>query len=86
MASLVPLVSPPRQFADDLSTRGSAVLRQARSLSPKRASGVPASTDIEDFRRDWRRWSVVERVCATLLAGLCAASTTTAMLFDAHLL
>jgi len=86
MASLIPLVSPPRQNAEHPSTRGSAVLRQAGSHAPKPASGVPASTDIEDFCRDWRRWSAVERVCATILAGLCAASTTTVMLFVAHLL
>jgi hypothetical protein len=41
-------------------------------------------TPIRDLRRDWRRWSVLERVCATLLAGLWVVGVTTAILADAQ--
>jgi len=41
---------------------------------------VLAMTMIGDFHRDWRRWSVVERVCAAALAGLWASGMTTALL------
>ena len=51
---------------------------------PTRAE--PSITAIRDFRRDWRRWSGVERVCATLLGGLWIVGVTTAILADAHLL
>ncbi len=37
---------------------------------------------IRDLRRDWRRWSAAERVCAAALSGLWVAGITTAMLAD----
>lgn len=51
---------------------------------PNRA--VRISTTTQDFRRDWRRWSSTERVCALVLGGLWAVGLTAAMLIDAHLL
>jgi hypothetical protein len=41
---------------------------------------------VRDFRRDWRRWSAVERVCATLLSAIWIVGVTTVILADAHLL
>jgi hypothetical protein len=46
----------------------------------------PPMTPIEDFRRDWRRWSAAERMFAASLSGLWASSVTTAILGYAHLL
>jgi hypothetical protein len=37
---------------------------------------------IRDLRRDWRRWSAAERVCAAALSGLWVAGITTAILAD----
>jgi hypothetical protein len=47
---------------------------------------VPAMTMIGDLRRDWRRWSLVERACAAALTGLWAWGITTVMLVQAYLL
>jgi hypothetical protein len=47
---------------------------------------LPAMTMMEDLKRDWRRWSVVERTCAAALTGLWASGITTAMLVYAHVL
>jgi hypothetical protein len=46
----------------------------------------PATPLIGDFRRDWRRWNAVERICATLLSTIWIVGVTTAILADAHLL
>ena len=50
------------------------------------ARGAASPTAIRDFRRDWRRWSAVERVCVAALGGLWALGVTVAILADAHLL
>jgi len=42
-------------------------------------------TALRDFKRDWRRWGAIERICAAALAGLCAAGFTTTVLVHAHL-
>jgi hypothetical protein len=42
--------------------------------------------DIRDFRRDWLRWTLGERLCAVVLGGLSLTGAATAMLFNAHLL
>jgi hypothetical protein len=44
-----------------------------------------AQHPICDFRRDWRRWSAVERICATLIGSLWVVGVATAILADAHL-
>jgi hypothetical protein len=42
-------------------------------------------TAIRDFRRDWRRWSAMERISAVALSGLWALGITAAILADARL-
>jgi hypothetical protein len=41
-------------------------------------------TALRDFRRDWRRWSAMERIFALALSGLWALGVTAAILADAH--
>lgn len=53
---------------------------------PNRAVRISTMSTARDFRRDWRRWSSTERVCAVVLGGLWAVGLTAAMLLDAHLL
>lgn len=39
---------------------------------------------VRDLRRDWRRWSAVERLCAIAFCALWGAGAMTAALADAH--
>jgi hypothetical protein len=46
---------------------------------------VPLTSAVSDVRRDWRRWSGVERICVIALGGLWAAGVMAAIFADAHL-
>jgi hypothetical protein len=55
-----------------------------RVAMPDRQRHVLAMTAIGDFRRDWRRWSAIERISAVALSGLWALGVTAAVLADAR--
>jgi hypothetical protein len=63
--------------AGEVDVRGGAANRIAR-----RAAGTTA---LGYLRRDWRRWSLAERVSAIALGGIWAAGVTMAILADARL-
>jgi hypothetical protein len=53
---------------------------------PTEQGASRAINALRDFRRDWRRWSAMERTCAVALSGLWALGVTVAIAADAHLL
>jgi hypothetical protein len=71
-------VAVPVGVSRKVDVNGSAVMTIAPRLHPM--------TPMEDFRRDWRRWSGSERMFAASLSGLWASSITTAILVHTHLL